>query len=92
MSKEDNNQSRGKLTLKLKVSASSSEQQMVNAAANTVSKNTESKRVSNSLVQVTIKGRKKEIKLGETDRNHYSHSKTIPEPCLKYSEAVHRSD
>ncbi len=62
MSKEDNNQSRGKLTLKLKVSASSSEQQMVNAAANTVSKNTESKRVSNSLVQVTIKGRKKEIK------------------------------
>jgi len=64
MTIEDNsNQGRSKLTLKLKAPAAPSEPNAANAAPiNAVTKNTESKRVSNSLVQVTIKGRKKEVK------------------------------
>ena len=65
MTKEDNisNQSRGKLTLKLKVPGVASESNATSAAPTAAtSKNIENKRVSNSLVQVTIKGRKKEVK------------------------------
>jgi len=53
MDKEQDNKNRGKLTLKLKTPATSDPKTLA-------LKNAENKRISNSLVQVTIKGRKKD--------------------------------
>lgn len=53
MDKEQDNKNRGKLTLRLKTPSASDPKTLA-------LKNAENKRISNSLVQVTIKGRKKE--------------------------------
>jgi len=72
MDKENNGKNRSKLTLKLPTSSDSKTLALKSKAK--ALKNAESKRISNSLVQVTIKGRKKENNTTQANSGKLSNS------------------